>query len=379
MDLNKIKMNTASSHSFKAAEDLPQLKIAEQQSNTNELLVALAMHPDTPEQEWLAACDELNKRNIVLPCSPPKRVNKKFQRIAISAIVGLFAIIGSAGGYLAQHYMDTPAKATDLPYNRSSARWQTSAMEQQLASRVANAISEKGWNAKQAAEQTGMDAKTVQDLLEGRDTLSMHEKVQMLFAMDKPVKLSTASSKWTRSSNGEYEKDDYQNEINYCTRVLSTDPDNKAILFKRAGAYQSIGQKEMALADYNRCLELDPNNVGALNNRAIVYRSLRNYQLALNDISMLIKKDPSDWGAYMNRGLTFLSMNQPEKALLDFNRAVSMAPERPGPLCNRANTYEILGKYNEAISDWQKCLEKEPTYSGAEKKIEELKLLAQQK
>ncbi len=379
MDLNKRKMNTASSHSFKAAEDLPQLKIAEQETNTNEMLVALAMHPDTPEQEWLAACDELNKRNIVLPCNPPKRVNKKFQRIAFSAIVGLFAIIGSAGGYLAQHYIDTPAKANDLPYNRSASRWQTSAMEQQLASRVANAISEKGWNAKQAAEQTGMDVKKVKDLLEGRDTLSMHEKVQMLFAMDKPVKLTTASPKWTRSSPGDYEKSDWQNEINYCTRVLSSDPDNKAILFKRACAYESMEQEEMALADYNRCLELDPNYEGALNNRANVHRSLRNYQLALNDIDMLIKKDPSDWGAYMNRGLTFLSMNQPDKALLDFNKAVSMAPERPGPLCNRANTYEILGRYNEAISDWKKCMEKDPTYTHADKKIEELRLLAQQK
>lgn len=380
MDSKKQKIITSAFPDLKEADVSPQIKAAEQEASPNEMLVALAMHPDTPEQEWLAACEELNKRNIVLPCTPPKRVNKKSQKIALAAMVASFAILGAAGGYLAQHYFDAAAKAKDLPYNRSSADWQTIALDQQLASKAANAISEKGWNAEQAAEQTGMEPKKVKSLLEGKDELSMKEKVQMLFAMDKPVRLVNASAKWTRSSDGEYEKSDYQDKINYCTRVLSSNPNKLAILLKRAGAYESLNQKELALADYNRCLQIDPNNVCALNNRANINRDLQHYQLALNDIDILIKRDPDDWGTFMNRGLTYLSMNQAEKALPDFNKAVAMAPERPGPLCNRAHTYEMLGKYSEAISDWQKCINKDPTYSYADKRIEELRqLLAQKK
>lgn len=95
------------------------------------------------------------------------------------------------------------------------------------------------------------------------------------------------------------------------------------------------------------------------------------------DDDALLQKDPSDWGAYMGRGLTYLSMNKPEKALADFNKAVELAPKRPGPLCNRANAYEMLGRYKEAIQDWQTCLEKDPTYSIAEKKIAELRAKSQ--
>lgn len=251
------------------------------ETKPNELLVALAMHPDTPEHEWLAACDALNKRNIDLPCKPPKRVNKKLQKLIFAAVVCSFAVIGSAAGYYAQSYLNTPARATDPPYNRSAAAWQTRALNDQLATKVANAVSERGWSAATAAEQTGMDPNKVKELLDGKDNLSMEQKVKMLFAMDKPVRLLSGSQTWTRSSVGEYNKADYQEKINYYTRALNANPNDIHLLARRADAYTDLNQMQLALDDYNRCLKIDPRFDAALNNRANLYRSMGKYDLAI--------------------------------------------------------------------------------------------------
>ncbi len=346
---------------------------------TNELLVALAMHPDTAESDWIEACMELERRKLKLPCKPPERHSRAKQKRLMILLASTFAVLGALVSFFSVKYFDrsdareAPSTISKTPYHLMSSKWHTSDLSKKIEIKLANAIEAKNWSEEEAARYLAVQPLVISNLLRGiPQDLSMEKEIQLLFALDKPISISFAENKdWERSPSAHMAPEDAKDLIDYNTRLLSYDQKNTHAYMERARAYEGVDQKELALNDYSKILEIDPDHEGALNNRALVYRDLGKYTEALHDVNVLMRRYPQNNNS-SNRGLIYYKLGQYKNAIADFTKAIELEPQRPGPYVNRAMTYEKMGKYKDALEDYRRTLKADSTYNYAKRKIEEL-------
>ncbi len=361
--------NTSSNSEAKLDSTKKENKAATQ---SNESLVALAMHPDTPEKEWLDACHELNSRNISLPCKPPKRVNKA-RRIQLAGLALLLCtVVGAAiGSYWQKQSTPASTALTEPPYNQTAATVQTITIKNKISIKLANSIHEKGMSNTETAKYLGVPEETVKEILRGKASgLPLQKKIELLYALDVPVSVSFNKDKnWQRSGMGDVQKEDCEEALKFYTRLIAQTPDDSSAYFQRAQTHSDLRQYEQAVKDYTKALELKPDLNSALNNREGIYMTTGRFDKALQDNDELLRREPGDWGNYSMRGIILQQLGKLDEALVALNKAVEMAPQRPGPLWNRASVLEDMHKYKEAVADLSTILEKDPTYSAARDKL----------
>lgn len=351
-----------------------QSQASDQDSRSNETLVALAMHPDTPEKEWLQACHELNLRDIPLPYKPPKRINKARRIQLASLAILLCTVCGAIAGSFWQKNITTAPGLAEPPYNQTAAMIQTATVRDRVTWRLANVINERGMSKSETAKVLGTTEETIEKIMQGNSSaVPLEKKIQMLFALDVPVSVNFNQNKnWQRSGSGEITKEDYGEAVKYYTRLIALSPNDAGAYFGRAKAESELKNYEQAIKDYSQSYKLDQSFTSAINNRENVFLTLGRYEDALKDNDELIRLEPSDWSNYSMRGIILHSLGKLDEALKNLNKAVEMAPQRPGPLCNRASLLEEMHRDKEAIRDYSRILEVDPTYSYAREKLDQL-------
>ena len=348
---------------------------------SNETLVALAMHPDTEEPEWVNACIEINRRNIKLPCPPPKRHSKLERRRRIFLLAGAFTLLGILSASVYQYYWgpkiesDIRAKSnySNEPYHLMAANWHAYELKEKVRLKLAEAINARSWTNGAAAKYLNVNADQIKALRDGQpNDLNLVDEIKLLYALDKSVDINIADSLYERSKETKTSDQEIQAAVDIYTRAIAANPDDETNYYKRGCKYEELGQKELAIADYSKCLELNPMHSGALNNRSMVHWVMNHLDLSLADCNEMIRKFPGQ-NHFSNRGLVYASMEQNQKAIADFSLAAKLEPQRPGPYFNRANVYKKIGNFKEAIADYERTLKADPTYTPARKKVAELK------
>lgn len=349
-------------------------------------LLGLAMHPNTPESEWLKACNELNRREQ-LPQLPESSAIKR-KRIPFAFV--LLAIAGcvmAAWCYFSFSHtkavppvvspakessalpVKLPAKPTD--YMRASSESQKRELNRRARIAVANTIAEKEWTDAEAASNLNLSKQVIADLMEANPvSLSVEDLSQLLTLMGKPANfLAPAKSvQFTFTPPAAQENKD---EIAYYTRAIDRGNHKIGLYFNRASAHSYLKEYDLAIADYSRCVEMGDQN--ALEMRGLVYYQMGNYQAALKDMNTYMSLSP-DNDAYQNRALVYDAMGDLPNALKDCTESITrMKTQRPGPYVNRAGIEERLGKLKEALADYEKTVELDPTYTSAIEKVTELK------
>lgn len=339
---------------------------------SNETLVAMAMHPDTPEAEWVDACAEIDRRKIKLPVRPPKRQSKYLKVFSAISLVLAF-ILGIITYGTTYQYVNKPTNiiVEKEPYHLISASGHYGSLQRQVTIQLGQEIEKRGWSNADAAKYFNVSEDVIDELRKGDSSgLSFDNEIRMLLSMDAKVTINIESGKALRSDGYDLSKKDNQAAIEFYTRAIAAAPNKLRNYVSRGDAYAELNQNELALADYTKALQIDPKDEAALNNRVNTLRDLHRYDEALRDANSLVGIGNLH---YMTRGLVYQGLGQYEKALADHTKAIQYSPQRPGPYCNRANTYESLGKYKEALADWERCLAADSTYEHANKKIKELK------
>jgi|GEM_PF-4802139 len=326
-------------------------------------LISLAKHPNTAESDWLRACTELNQRQA-MQASIPAGLNKKMlSAIAVMTLVILTAISIWQFAPASKALLDLNSAKASIPYLLSSSQKRSDELTERAVIRLAQAIVERGWSESIAASYLAVNQSDIARLIrDPKTSFSMTELNTMLFALGQSTQFpETPTAK------------ELQQTVAYFTRLIDTSPTNGAALRKRAGAYESLHQYDLAIADLARCIAIEPNIPGPRNNLALIYYEAGRHHEALQQFNDLHVLFPT-YNIFQNRALVYSALEQYDKAIDDSTMAIRlMQSQRPGPYWNRAMDSEKLHKFADAIADYKKVLEIDPTYQSASERITYLK------
>ncbi|HEY9635196.1 MAG TPA: tetratricopeptide repeat protein [Coleofasciculaceae cyanobacterium] len=191
----------------------------------------------------------------------------------------------------------------------------------------------------------------------------MPRKNQRRFA---PVRLvSGRGSKHSDQSlhaaaNRKVKQGDYTGAIALLTQLINRNPADAVSYNNRGLIYFQSGQREKALADYNRALQLNPELDSAYNNRANYYAYSGRLAEALADYEQALDLNPGNIRTWINQGITFRELGLYDLAIENLDMALILGCLEGHIYAERGRTYHLRGDWNCAIADYQRALKELP-------------------
>ena len=156
----------------------------------------------------------------------------------------------------------------------------------------------------------------------------------------------------------------YSEAISIYDLILRKQPE--VAIYNSRGVVKSIlGQKQAAMADYDRAISINPNYAAAYNNRCIVKSALGQKQAAIADCDRAIALNPNFAEAYSSRGNTKSDLGQKQAAIADYDRAIVINPNLAEAYNNRGIIKAVLGQKQSAISDYDRAITINPNFVEA--------------
>lgn len=124
----------------------------------------------------------------------------------------------------------------------------------------------------------------------------------------------------------------------------------------RGMSLEDMGQRDRAIADYERAIALDPRYYLAYNNRGVLYGEDGLYRISIEYFLKSIAINPRHAESYCNLGLSYFFMNQYDRALENYNKAIELKQDFDTAYLNRGNVFSISGNKELALKDyWKAC------------------------
>lgn len=155
---------------------------------------------------------------------------------------------------------------------------------------------------------------------------------------------------------------DLRGAIRHYDRVLGWKlPMNKtAILIRRAGLRNALGDVDGAIDDYTAAMEQLPTTDPALYGiRAALYLGKREYQKALEDSDKLLQLQPRSEVGFANRAAARMFLGDTGGAIEDCTRGLEVENSPSGKSLlynNRGTAYRLQGDYAESMADYNVSL-----------------------
>ncbi|GAB4207714.1 MAG: hypothetical protein Fur006_65860 [Coleofasciculaceae cyanobacterium] len=158
------------------------------------------------------------------------------------------------------------------------------------------------------------------------------------------------------SAHRKAKQGDYIGAIALLTQLITRHPNHAVDYNNRGLIYFQSGQREKALADYNRALQLNPDLDSAYNNRANYYASRGQLAEALTDYEMAIDLNPGNTRTWINQAITFRELGLYDLALENLDMALMLGGLEEHIYAERGRTYHLRGDWNCALADYQRAL-----------------------
>lgn len=149
---------------------------------------------------------------------------------------------------------------------------------------------------------------------------------------------------------------DYTGAIALLTQLIARHPQHAIDYNNRGLIYFQSGQREKALADYNKALQLNPELDSAYNNRANCYATSGHLAEALTDYETALDLNPGNTRTWINQAITFRELGLYDLALENLDMALMLGGLEEHIYTERGRTYHLRGDWNCAIADYQRAL-----------------------
>jgi len=148
----------------------------------------------------------------------------------------------------------------------------------------------------------------------------------------------------------------WQNSIIFWNYVIAQEPQRAYLAYVNRGrAFETSGQPERALADYDTAIALKPANCEAYVNRGVLRGEAGMFDKAMEDFNQSIALNPDYAAAYSNRGIVYALTGRYGRALEDFNTALALSQELAEAYFNRGRIHSQTGRTEFARADYQKA------------------------
>ena len=157
--------------------------------------------------------------------------------------------------------------------------------------------------------------------------------------------------------------------ISYCTEAIESGQlSGKAlgfVFYRRANAYNEIGERDRAIADYNQAIRINPNHAGSFSNRGVAHARKGNYDAAIQDYDQAIRIKPTYVDAFANRGVAYARQGDYDRAIQDYDKAIRLDNRHANAFYARGNAYRHKGEYDRAIEDYSEAIRLNPKHANA--------------
>ncbi|XP_072485861.1 tetratricopeptide repeat protein 6 isoform X3 [Notamacropus eugenii] len=131
-------------------------------------------------------------------------------------------------------------------------------------------------------------------------------------------------------------------------------------LTNRGVIHEFMGERHIAMKDYQTALTINPEYSLAYFNAGNIYLHHRQFSQANEFYSKALQFDPLNDSALLNRAITNLILQKFEEAEEDFIKAVHLCPFWAAVYYNKAHLYYILRQYETADEDLSTALSLQP-------------------
>ncbi|MGA7150962.1 MAG: tetratricopeptide repeat protein, partial [Pseudolabrys sp.] len=133
----------------------------------------------------------------------------------------------------------------------------------------------------------------------------------------------------------------------------------------RGAAYEKIGRKDLAGADYDTVIKLYPDWEVGHRKRAELLTEMGRGGEAIASYTKRVELEPDNAFNWSDRGDAYRAAGDLDHALADYGAAIDRKPGDPRFWHGRAITYQALGDNAHALADLDKTLELSPNYARA--------------
>jgi tetratricopeptide (TPR) repeat protein len=157
--------------------------------------------------------------------------------------------------------------------------------------------------------------------------------------------------------------DDYIDALPLLNRAIDLAPNAAAGYFDRGRALHSLGQFELAKADFNRVIEIEGGMAYSLNARGLASLEQGSVDIALDDFNAALVLDPNHHSSLVNRANAYAVAGQKEKARTDFENAVESMEENGYGHANYAKFLLADGEFSSAVKFFSKVIGQYPNFA----------------
>lgn len=158
---------------------------------------------------------------------------------------------------------------------------------------------------------------------------------------------------------------EWLNENTLFRSALAICPLNAKVHYNVAKNAGDMGDKDLALKEYNMALKLHPQYDQAMNNMANILREEGKLYEAESLLREALKIRPDFAAAWMNLGIVLAGMKRHNEAEVCYATALSHRSNYPECLYNLGNLYLDLNMHNKAYKTFQKAVKLRPAFSIA--------------
>jgi len=149
------------------------------------------------------------------------------------------------------------------------------------------------------------------------------------------------------------------------SQAIEHDPLDAVAYYGRGLADHKTGQRERAIADYNTAIELNPRNVNAYVGRALARHESGQIEAAIADYNTAIGLDPRNVNAYIGRGNLYIGKGRLADAIADYDKTLDLDPQNSYAYGARGNAYEKMGQLDRALADCTQAIKFDPRQVAA--------------
>lgn len=153
---------------------------------------------------------------------------------------------------------------------------------------------------------------------------------------------------------------DWKDSFTLFDDLVEKNPDHFHPYLIRGITHVQFGNREAALADYNKSISLNPNSAKTLANRASVKGMLGDYEGALKDANQALKIMPGYDNALNNRATARIYTKDYEGALEDISALMKMDSTRTDLINKRIMVLEKLGRQQDILNSYLELIRQEP-------------------